>query len=216
VLELGCGTGRITLPLARAGFRVTGIDAKQTMLDSLAHKLAFEPIPVRGRVTLRRDSFLELGGDERFPLVILPFNAIHHCQSHRDVLALLDGVRRVLAPGGLFVLDLYFPDPILYARPPDKRFEERLMVHPTSGLTFTSWEQGWYEPQTQVHHVRYHYHYADGRHVEMPLDLRMFYPQELRALLDWARFAIVSEASDFEGEPVDGKSTKWVLVLRPA
>src|SRR5690242_5009291 len=52
VLEIGCGTGRLTLPLARAGHVVTGVDLSPAMLARARSKLAAEPPEVRARVTL--------------------------------------------------------------------------------------------------------------------------------------------------------------------
>ena len=63
VLELGCGNGRITLPLARAEHEITGLDLCEPMLDDLRSRLASEPSAVRDRVTVRRQDFLDLDGE---------------------------------------------------------------------------------------------------------------------------------------------------------
>ncbi|TVQ87273.1 MAG: class I SAM-dependent methyltransferase [Deltaproteobacteria bacterium] len=215
VLELGCGTGRITLPMARAGARVTAVDQAAAMLERLSDRLVSETQDVRNRVEIVRANFLDLGFEQRFPLVVLPFNTLHHCHTHHDVLALLRGVRRALVPEGRFVLDCYLPDPSLYARDPNARYEERVFVHPHSGARLQSWEAGSYDALTQIHEVRYIYRHPEGQERTVTLRLRMFYPQELRALLDWGGFRIVHEAEDFEGRPLQAHSLKWVLVLEP-
>lgn len=215
VLDLGCGTGRITLPMARTGASVTAVDDAEPMLRTLTARLAEEPPEVGRRVTVRRGDFRHLAEPRAYRLVTLPFNALHHCADHRDVLALLDGVRRALLPGGRFALDCYLPDPVLYARDPDQKYEERVFIDPTSGERLTSWEMGRYDPLAQIHEVRYVYRDVRGNERTVVLRLRMFYPQELRAILDWARFRVVSEAEDFEGSPLRATSLKWVLVLEP-
>jgi SAM-dependent methyltransferase len=215
VLELGCGTGRLTLPMARAGATVTGIDAAEPMLRALRGRLALEDGAVRRRVTTRVGDFTRLSEPPVYALAVLPFNALHHCAHHRDLLALLDGVRRALRPGGRFVLDCYLPDPALYARDPDARYEERVFVDPVSGERLLSWETGRYDPLSQVHEVRYVYRSEPGDERVVALRLRMFYPQELRAILDWAGFRVVDEAEDFEGSPLHEASLKWVLTTEP-
>ena len=215
VLELGCGNGRITLPIARAGCEVVGLDLAQPMVDDLLEKLEEEPAQVRSRVKVRRGSFLELDMVDAFPLVILPFNALHHCETHHEVLALLDGVRRALQPGGRFVLDCYLPDPALYARDPQQRYEPRDFIDPRSGGRLQTWETGWYDALAQVHHVVYIYRDAAGNESRVQLDLRMFYPQELLALLDWGGFRVLSQHEDFRGTPLTASSLKWVGVLEP-
>lgn len=214
VLELGCGNGRITLPLARTGHLVHGVDIEPRMLADLHRKLEQESNAVARRVTVAQHDFREPVSGRKFPLVILPFNAIHHCTSHREVMALFDGVRQSLADGGRFALDMYLPDPTLYARDPEQRFEPRDFVDPRDGQRIRSWESGRYDPLTQVHTVRYIYRREDGSEYDASIHLRMFYPQEFRALLDWAGFEIVAEAGDFHGAPLQADSLKWVLVMR--
>lgn len=213
VLELGCGNGRITLPIARGGTQVVGVDNAGAMVEDLLEKLVEEPEDVRSRVSVERGSFLELDQPPRFPLVMLPFNALHHCGSHHDVLALLQGVRGALAPGGRFVLDCYLPDPQLYARDRDKRYEPRDFIDPRTGGRLQTWEAGWYDPLQQVHHVVYIYRDSAGAESRVRLDLRMFYPQELLALLDWGGFRVLSQHEDFRGSPLCATSLKWVGVL---
>lgn len=214
ILELGCGNGRITVPLARAGCRVHGVDTSADMLDDLRRKLAVEDEALRGRITLSREDFRRLEVAGTYGLVLLPFNALHHCMTHHDVLDLLRGVRDRLAPDGRLALDLYLPDPTLYARDPGQRYEPRDFVDPRTGGRLQSWESGWYDVLQQIHHVRYIYRAGDGPERTVGIDLRMFYPQELRALLDWAGFEILSEAEDFDGHPLRAESLKWVLTLR--
>jgi len=215
VLELGCGTGRLTLPMARAGARVTAIDSAASMLQGLRERLRHESLEVQRRIVVRAGDFRALTEPAVHHLALLPFNALHHCTDHRDVLSLLASVRRALVPGGRFALDCYLPDPALYARDPDARHEERAFVDPATGEVLISWEMGRYDPLTQIHEVRYIYRYPSGDERTVRLTLRMFYPQELRALLDWGGFRIVYEAEDFEGTPLHGASLKWVLLLEP-
>jgi len=215
VLELGCGNGRIALPLARAGVHVHGVDRSSDMLADLARKVEGEPAPVQRHITWSQGDFAHLHVSGRYPLVLLPFNAIHHCHSHRDVLGLLRGVRERLAPDGRLILDLYLPDPSLYQREPGQRYEPRDFIDPRTGTHLRSWESGWYDPLTQIHHVRYIYRDAGGHERTVAIDMRMFYPQELRALIEWGGFVIRHQAEDFEGTELQPTSLKWVLELAP-
>jgi len=215
VLELGCGNGRITLEIARAGIEIHGLDNNVHMLQDLERKLQAAPEEVREKVHYDRGDFLELRGPARHPLVILPFNAVHHCHHHRDVLRLLTGVRSRLRPRGLFALDMYRPYPELHQRDPDEHYCECDFTHPHTGAQIHSWEQSWYDAENQVHHVKYVYENEDGSRHEVDLPLRVFYPKEFEALLDWAGFDVAAEYGNFDGGKVGGKSAKWVLVLRP-
>lgn len=114
VLEVGCGTGRVLIPAARAGITITGLDLSTRMLAVCRQRLAAEGEDVRGRVTLSvadmRD--FDLGG--QFSLVTLPFRPFQHLTTVADQIACLQTVYRHLLPGGCIALDLFNPSiPIL-------------------------------------------------------------------------------------------------------
>lgn len=214
VLELGIGNGRVAIPMARAGVEVHGVDASTDMLASLQDKLASEPPEVAGRVRAVHGDFRRLNGPPRYRTVLLPFNAVHHCETHTDLLELLGSVDRVMMDGGRFFLDCYLPDPVLHNRDPKETYAHTDFTHPLTGQTIHSWESSWYDPLRQIHHVVYTYVPAGEAPIEVKLALRVFHPQEFRALLEWGGFVIEHEASSFDGHPVRADSSKWVLGLR--
>src|SRR5260370_2950662 len=73
VLELGCGTGRITMALAEAGKRVTGLDLSERMLERAEKKRAAVRVGARERVHLVQADMARFDLGEKFPLVIIPF-----------------------------------------------------------------------------------------------------------------------------------------------
>jgi len=103
VLELGCGTGRILAPLARAGVDITGLDSSDGMLARCRE--AVGDLPVLLVLGDMRDFQLE----RRFRLITIPFRAFQHLLTVQDQLACLACVRRHLEPGGRLILDLYNP-----------------------------------------------------------------------------------------------------------
>ena len=213
VLELGCGTGRLTLPMGRAGVPVTGIDRAPGMLATLREKLANESDAVRARIRIQeadyRTSILE-HPDAAYVAALWPFNALHHCADADEVRRLLAELHRCVQPGGLLALDGYLPDLDLYDRDPDARYEPRTFDDPRTGEPLESWEQGWWDAETHTHHVLYVYRHPDGREERVHLRLRMFAVEELRHLLATTGWTLVQEASDFVGTPVESSSLKWV------
>ncbi|MCO4747736.1 MAG: class I SAM-dependent methyltransferase [Proteobacteria bacterium] len=213
VLELGCGTGRIALPLLRDGHEVVGVDVSQPMLDAMQTRLAAEPEAVQARASLHRADFRTLDLGRTFPTVLLPFNALHHCRDEAEVEALLASVRRHLSERGVFGLDCYLPDVSLYARDPEQRYEERVFRRPDTQEEIVSWERSWYDESTRVHHVQYIYRQSDGTEQTMQLDLRMWTHEELHAHLKAAGFTLLNEMADFEGTPMGPGALQSVLVL---
>ncbi len=110
VCELACGTGRIVLPLARAGFEVTGIDTSQAMLDKLQAKLDKEPREVQARVALKCADMRDYRFSQKFKLVFCAFNSFLHLLTSDDQLACLRSIQEYLADDGRLVLNIFAPD----------------------------------------------------------------------------------------------------------
>lgn len=110
VLETGCGTGRVLLPVARSGVTVHGMDASAAMLERLRAKLDIEPADVRGRVTTTLGDIRSTELGARFALVFAAGNVLHSFLDRADQRAWFRNVRRHLAPRGSFCFDVFQPD----------------------------------------------------------------------------------------------------------
>jgi SAM-dependent methyltransferase len=104
VLELGCGTGRIALPLGRAGAHVVGIDRSEAMLARARQRV--RRAKMRPRVHLVRGDIRHLPFRRPFPLVIAPYGILQSLLRERDLKATLEAVHAVLEPGGTFGMEL--------------------------------------------------------------------------------------------------------------
>ena len=104
VLELGCGTGRVLLPIASEGIPCTGLDVSPRMLEALRRKDA--PPTLRLACAPMQDFDL---GEVRFMLIYAAFRVFQHLYTEEDQLACLSCVRRHLAPGGSFAFDVFSP-----------------------------------------------------------------------------------------------------------
>ncbi|MBM3322377.1 class I SAM-dependent methyltransferase [candidate division WOR-3 bacterium] len=109
VCELACGTGRVLLPVARAGIAVTGLDLCQAMLDKLQAKLDQEPREVQSRVALKCAHMRDYRFSQKFRLVFCAFNSFQHLMTTDDQLACLASVRSYLADDGLLCINVFAP-----------------------------------------------------------------------------------------------------------
>lgn len=110
VLELGCGTGRVLLPIARAGYAIDGLDSSPQMLERCETKLLAEPASVKERAHLHRGDVRSFNLGKKFDLVTAPFRVLQHLTTVEDQLAFLDAVARHLQPGGRFCFDVFNPN----------------------------------------------------------------------------------------------------------
>jgi SAM-dependent methyltransferase len=112
VLEVGCGTGRVLIPTARAGIEITGLDLAESMLAVCRGRLAAESEAVQARVRLVQADMRNFDLSNHLPpykLVTLPFRPFQHLLTVEDQLACLANIHRHLAPGGRLILDLFNP-----------------------------------------------------------------------------------------------------------
>jgi SAM-dependent methyltransferase len=109
VLELGCGTGRICMPIAQARVEVVGLDLSEYMLDICRGKLAEEPQEVQDRVQLIQSDMRDFHLDRAFSLVITPFRGFQHLLTMEDQLACLHAIHHHLVEEGTFILDIFNP-----------------------------------------------------------------------------------------------------------
>jgi SAM-dependent methyltransferase len=110
ILELGCGTGRITMALAEAGKRITGLDLSERMLERAVKKRAVLRVEARERVQLVQGDMTRFDLGETFRLVIIPFRPFQHLLEVQQQVDCLECVRKHLAPGGRLILDVFQTD----------------------------------------------------------------------------------------------------------
>lgn len=182
VLELGVGTGRVALPMARRGQHVVGVDASASMLASLAAALPDEPDDVRARLQLLHADARELALPERFDAVTCPFNGIAHHHDLAQLGAFLERAREHLRPEGVLVLDVLVPDPTLLA---GSCSEVPWFRDPVDGTVCRATERTEYDALTQVLTVTMEIRAMEGERepVELVLRLRQLFPEETMLLL---------------------------------
>jgi SAM-dependent methyltransferase len=209
VLELACGTGRIAIPLAQAGLAVTGIDRSAAMLDEAKRKSAAAGANVDWRLADMRD--FRLG--RKFPLVILAYNALCHLLTLEDFEACARCVRRHLAPGGQFIVDVFVPSLKILQLAPSKRARFGRYKSPDGRGEVVITASLDYQADTQISRNKTLTTYPGRRRqVVGEFPMRMYFPQELDALLKYNGFRIVHKFGDFHGTPFSAKSAKQVIV----
>jgi SAM-dependent methyltransferase len=210
VLELACGTGRIAIPLAIDGHEITGLDISKEMLDVAEKKSKVKGISVSWICGDMRDFSLE----QRFDLIILAGNSLCHLLTIDDFEKCMGAVKKHLAPNGKFIIDVFIPSFEILSRNPDERFPFSEYQDAFSGEEVVVSSSARYDAATQINHVKTYYQYQSLKEETGELTMRMYFPQELLALVKYNGFTVEQSFGDYRMSPVDVNSTKLILVLK--
>ena len=189
MLEYGIGTGRVALPLARAGYSVVGIDCSAEMLSSLAAAVEAEAPAVRARLSWLAGNARELQLDRRFALVTCPFNGIAHHHAQRELAAFFANVKRHLTDGGIFAFDVLEPDPVLLR---GESTHIPWFRHPATGEVCRCDEEVSFEPEPRLLTIRTTIRFMETERSpeRLELVLRQHFADETPALLTAAGFEL--------------------------
>ena len=216
VLEIGVGTGRVALQLAKAGVRVTGLDLSPDMLAIAAEKAAASRLVERLRLERGDMRNFDLATRD-FGLVIVPYRAFQILLTPEDQFAALAAFRRHLRKGGILALHLFDPDLRFLLPGATGPVDRARCVDRSTGRTVEAvLETALFDHvnQTRRDLWRYRTFAPDGTIAEeeaLELSIRWSFRWEMRHLLQFAGFAVEAEFSDFLGSPpAYGKEQIWV------
>jgi SAM-dependent methyltransferase len=218
VLELACGSGRITTALLRAGHRVLGLDVSLPMLRQAAARIGRLGRAARDRGALVCADMRQFALGTRFPVVVMAFNAFEHLYTRVEVRECLACVRAHLEPGGLLMFDVQNPDLGWLSRDPNKRWARTRFTHPRTGQQMIYSTNHEYDSVSQIVVIRLYYEPAAGSRAKrqvITLSQRKFFPAELEALLDANGFAVRARYGDFHGSPLAADSDTQLVVCTP-
>lgn len=212
VLELACGTGQLTVPVARLGFPTVGLDLSGAMLKVARQRASTADVSVAfvqgdmRNFSLRRE----------FDLIFVARNSLLHLLSNEDLLATLSAARRHLTPKGVLAFDIFNPDVRSLAGPKGERIPAMEVMTSTFGVLSVE-ETRDYNPATQVNHATWYISTPDKRDAWIvPLVLRSIFPQELPLLLSGAGLELVSRFGELSHAPFGPGSRVQVCLCRRA
>lgn len=212
VLELACGSGQLTVPLARPDRTVVGLDLSRPMLAAARRRTEAAGVAVEFVEGDMRA--FDLG--RRFALVFVARNSLLHLSTAADFAAVFAAVRRHLAPGDVFAFDVFNPDVRLLARPAGERSLVMRVPSVVHGeLTAEATDD--YDAAAQVNRATW-YISAPGRPDAWvaPPHLRSVFPQELPLLRAAGGLRLRSRAGDLAGGPFTAGSPRQVCVCEVA
>ena len=197
-LELGIGSGRVALPMHRAGVPVQGIDVSPAMVARLRARPGGADIPVT------MGDFADVGVEGQFALIYVVFNTFFGLRSQDRQIQCFENVARHLAPGGVFLIDAFVPDPARFSGCQAVRTVKIEMnaVH----LDISQWD-----PLNQLITAQHVMLTEQGIRL-FPMQLRYAWPAELDLMARLAGLRLRERWADWDRAPFTGDSARHISV----
>jgi SAM-dependent methyltransferase len=209
VLDLACGSGRFTIPLAQLGNKVVGGDISEAMLHRARAKAAKVGVDIDFRQMDMRDLVLP---DHSVGLILIAANSLLHLHDTEDLRRCLQAARRQLAPGGALVFDVFVPSIQILARKPDERHLVGRFANDLYGEIRLE-ETTDYHPIIQVNRGTWFWSTPDRKDFLItPLHLRQLFPQEAPLLIQAAGLRLMARYGGFDRDRFEQNSQRQLCV----
>lgn len=216
LLELGCGTGRLLVPLARAGYAVTGVDLSPEMLRRAREKITAAKLTERVTLIEGDYSTAALGGPYRFAFCVM--NTFLHLLTTDAQVRALRHWRQHLAPGGLLLLDVFHPDFRQLAELDGRLIYDRSWQDAETSATVMKFVTCMTDPARQLLHVTMLYDEiaTDGalRRTVATYDICYFGKAEAELTLERAGYVLEAVYGGWDLAPFEGNPDRMILVAR--
>ena len=207
VLEVGCGTGRVLIPTARAGISITGLDLSTHMLDVCQQALEKESAEVQERVELVQGDMRDFDLDRKYSLVTTPFRPFQHLARSDDQIQCLKSIHKHLKPDGRLILDIFNPSLARLANPeygeenetePAFTIPEGIKVQRKDRIADRD-----YTHQVQLVELIYYLTHPDGREERIvhAFPMRYLFRYEAEHLLARCGFEVENLYADYQKNP---------------
>ncbi|MEQ8186624.1 MAG: class I SAM-dependent methyltransferase [Candidatus Eremiobacterota bacterium] len=223
VLELGCGTGRILIPVAEAGIKITGLDASSSMLSVAGEKISRLKSETRSLIKLVEGDMRDFSLEEKFNLIMIPYRAFLHLLTPEDQKSALTCIHKHLSEKGHLIFNIFDPSleilhahsgPLGSAMKKDSEF-----IHPENGHKVIVWDTRQYNLEKQILEQYFIFEELneEGKVISkkyIPLTLKFAYRYEMEYLLELCGYRVEALYGDFDRSPFRCNEQIWVAVKK--
>jgi SAM-dependent methyltransferase len=208
VLELGCGSGRLTIPIAQSGVEIAGADSSPTMLETARAKAAAAGV----RIEFIQADMRDFNLPTRFSLIFIAGNTLQHLTTSDDLIRSFACARRHLTPGGRFVFDVAVPDPGQLAKDSSRRYPVMQVQHPLRGL-ITLEEKATYDDASRIRTLVWYLSTPDAPDFRViNFRLRMLFPAEVKQALEAAGLRLDARYGEYSRVPFEDSSPRQLCL----
>jgi SAM-dependent methyltransferase len=216
ILELGCGTGRVLIPLAREGHQITGLELSPAMLKRA--QVRVDEAGVNNRVNLIQGDMRDFRIASQFALAIIPINTFMHCYDTEQQLSCLRCTRGHLRSGGQLVVDIYHPDPQSLLEADGRLISDGTTRSPQTGNTIHRLYTRRLDLASQTQHITFILDEIDStgtvRRTIFPFRMRFVHRFEMELLLRAGGYSLEAIYGSYDLEPFESDSERMIFVAR--
>lgn len=218
ILELGSGTGRITLPLLNAGHDISGLDVSKNMMDSLLRKIDELNKPVKGKFVIGDMAYTGDLFEKKFKLVIVPYRGFQSLLSSSAQEQCLVGLRNILDKDHKVIINIFTPNLEMFDQNSNMTYKTKIISNPHSGEDLSVWHRTKISISNQTLNVDIKVETSQDGSIDKiryaPFKLRYIYPYEAKYLFHYCGYEIVDLIGDYDGTPYNNPSQDMIWTIR--
>jgi ubiquinone/menaquinone biosynthesis C-methylase UbiE len=209
VLEVCCGTGRITIPLANKDIDISGFDLNDSMLQEAKNKAIKENVAI----SFYQGDMREIELKDKYQMIFIPFNSIHCLYTHADFTNTLKSIHKHLQDDGYLIIDYFNPN-ISYITSNQGKSIEIANYVTEDNRKIKIVQTMNYEDNTQINRIKWEYYVNNEPYSIESLDMRIFYPQELDYYITSNEYKIINKYGDYQMSPFTNGSPIQLIVCQ--
>ncbi|MFH1656720.1 MAG: class I SAM-dependent methyltransferase [Candidatus Nealsonbacteria bacterium] len=206
ILEIGAGTGRITIPLLEKGADVTALDISSNMLKILEEKAEKKNIKTKTICADMRNFKLR----DKFEAIIITYRSFQHLYTVDNQIKTLKNIKKYLKPNGVLIFDVYKPSLKFIGKGNWKWQKDSIIKLPGIKGKIKINFRNRYDMAEQMMSGQYKLIYPNGKKEILPLKMRFFFRFEIEHLLKLAGFKVKNLYGDFYKNKFNNKSTEMI------
>lgn len=212
ILEVACGTGRVTIPLVNSGKDVYALDYSEAMLDILKEKIENLNIE-KEKIKLLCQDMRNMKIDEKFDVILITSNSVNHLEKTEDFEKMLDSANSLLSDDGILVFDALKPKFKFLTRNMNEKYDEEEFTLSKTGEKITVCENSKYDHATQINNVNYYYTNSENETTILNIKVRLYFPQELDYIISKSKFKIKEKYDWYDYRKFEGRTNEQIFIL---
>lgn len=213
ILEVACGTGRVTIPIIESGKKVYAVDYSSAMLDILKEKILKKGLD-ETNIEIYCQDMRNMNFSTKFDIILITSNSVNHLEKTSDFEKMIKCAYNLLDKDGLLIFDALKPRFKYLMRNMTEFYDYDEFELKKTGEKIKICENSKYNHATQINNVNYYYTDSKGKETVLNTKVRLYFPQELDYIIEKSKFKLIGKYDWYDLRPFTGKTNEQIFILR--